>query len=76
MALAGAPGGEDIDSETLQSQIDISMTLVHDLVSSWVPSQEVRTKSTNNAQKELEKYMRRPPRYANNDLGESSSWRF
>jgi hypothetical protein len=39
------------------------MSLVHDLVSSWVkPSQNARTKSASRVQKELEEYMRRPPR--------------
>jgi len=61
--MTGTPEGEDIDTETLQSEIDMSMSLVHNLVSSWVkPSQKVRTKSTTNTQKELEEYMRQPPR--------------
>lgn len=65
MATAGALEGEDIDTDALQSQIDMSMSLIHDLVSSWVkPSQNV---TTNSAAKELEEYMRRPPRYANDN---------
>ncbi|KIM91096.1 hypothetical protein PILCRDRAFT_811617 [Piloderma croceum F 1598] len=55
--------GDDIDTEALQSQIDLSMSLVHNIVSSWMkPSQKVGTKSNDNAQQELEEYMRRPPR--------------
>lgn len=62
---ASAMEGDDIDTETLQSQIDLSMSLVHNLVSSWMkPSQKASIVSSNTAQKELEEYMRRPPRYA------------
>lgn len=61
--MSDAIADDDIDTETLQSQIDLSMSLVHNLVTSWVkPSQKSNTKSLN-AQKELEEYMRRPPRY-------------
>jgi hypothetical protein len=62
MATHASEGG-DIDTETLQSQIDLSMSLVHNLVSSWMkPSQQVGAMSSDSAQKELEEYMRRPPR--------------
>jgi hypothetical protein len=57
--------GDDIDTEALQSQIDLSMSLVHNIVSSWMkPSQKGGAKSNDNAHQELEEYMRRPPRYA------------
>jgi hypothetical protein len=54
---------DDIDTETLQSQIDLSMSMVHNLVSSWIkPTQNAGKVVSNDAQKELEEYMRRPPR--------------
>ena len=53
----------EVDTETLQSQIDLSMSLVHDLVSSWVKPAPGGTKQSNyDAQKDLEEYMRRPAR--------------
>ena len=53
----------EVDTETLQSQIDLSMSLVHDLVSSWVKPAPRGTKQSNyDAQKDLEEYMRRPAR--------------
>lgn len=53
----------EMDSETLQSQIDLSMSLVHDLVSSWVKPTPGGAKQSNyDAQKDLEEYMRRPAR--------------
>jgi hypothetical protein len=59
-----ATADDDIDTETLQSQIDLSMSLVHNLVLSWVKPSENITAMSNKAQKELVEYMRRPPRYA------------
>lgn len=53
---------DTIDAQTLQSQIDMSMSLVHNLVSSWVKPSQKTTKSTD-TQRELEELMRRPPRY-------------
>jgi hypothetical protein len=54
---------DDIDMEALQARIDLSMAYVHDLVSSWVnPSLKSTKKSGKDAEKELEEYMRRPPR--------------
>lgn len=66
VAMAGhGLEGDDIDTEALQSQIDLSMSLVHNIVSSWMkPSQKVGTKSYDDAQQELEEYMQRPSRYA------------
>ena len=54
----------EVDTETLQSQIDLSMSLVHDLVSSWVKPAPGRAKQSNyDAQRDLDEYMRRPARY-------------
>ncbi|KAK0468133.1 uncharacterized protein EV420DRAFT_1635390 [Desarmillaria tabescens] len=55
---------DDIDLETLQAQIDLSMSLTHDLVSSWVKSTPNSNKSSSS--KSIEKILReeihRPPR--------------
>jgi hypothetical protein len=54
---------DDIDLEALQARIDLSMAYVHDMVSSWVnPSLKPATQSRKDVEKELEEYMRRPPR--------------
>ncbi|THH19912.1 hypothetical protein EW146_g1365 [Bondarzewia mesenterica] len=59
---------DDIDIETLQAQIDMSMAFAQDLVSSWVqPSRASGSASQSSrrykdAEKELEELLRRPPR--------------
>lgn len=56
---------DDIDAETLQAQIDMSMSLVQSLVSSWVkPSKKIGNGHAIPTEKYLEELMRRPPRYA------------
>jgi hypothetical protein len=59
---------DDIDIETLQAQIDMSMSFAHNLVTSWIkPTQmgQLRSNGTN-ATQILEEELRRPPRYAVN----------
>ncbi|KIL00059.1 hypothetical protein PAXRUDRAFT_8482 [Paxillus rubicundulus Ve08.2h10] len=54
----------DIDVETLQAQIDMSMSFAHNLVTSWIkPTQmgQLRSNGTN-ATQILEEELRRPPR--------------
>ncbi|KAH7931195.1 hypothetical protein BV22DRAFT_1124142 [Leucogyrophana mollusca] len=55
---------DDIDTETLQAQIDMSMSFAHNLVSSWIkPVHKAKLSSTTvDAQKMLEEQLRRPPR--------------
>ncbi|KAJ7590884.1 hypothetical protein C8J56DRAFT_759063, partial [Mycena floridula] len=54
---------EDIDAETLQAQIDLSMSFAQNLVSSWMkPSPSTTTSRPRNIEAELKEYMRRPPR--------------
>ncbi|KAF8631570.1 hypothetical protein AX15_002321 [Amanita polypyramis BW_CC] len=54
---------EEMDLETLQAQIDMSMSFAHDLVSSWIEPSKIATTSRNyDLEKELKDYMRRPPR--------------
>ncbi|PCH41471.1 hypothetical protein WOLCODRAFT_131939 [Wolfiporia cocos MD-104 SS10] len=56
---------DDIDVETLQAQVDMSMAFTQNLVSSWLESSRGKlpsVKSSRNEEKELEEYMRRPPR--------------
>ncbi|KAF7985233.1 hypothetical protein HWV62_7882 [Athelia sp. TMB] len=54
---------DDIDAESLQAQIDMSMSLVQNLVSSWMkPSKKPMKASNMETEKELEELMRRPPR--------------
>lgn len=58
---------DDIDVETLQAQVDMSMAFTHNLVSSWMTPSKGKLPSSSshlNDEKELEEYMRRPPRYA------------
>ncbi|KAK0206330.1 hypothetical protein DFS33DRAFT_580802 [Desarmillaria ectypa] len=58
-----ADNGE-IDLETLQAQIDLSMSFTHDLVSSWVKSTPNSNKSSSSKsmKKILQEEMHRPPR--------------
>jgi len=55
---------DDIDTETLQAQINMSMSFAEDLVSSWIqPAHKANlSKSSVDAQKLLEEQLRRPPR--------------
>ncbi|KAG2077234.1 hypothetical protein BDR04DRAFT_1088176 [Suillus decipiens] len=55
---------DDIDTETLQAQINMSMSFAEDLVSSWIlPAHKANlSKSTVDAQKLLDEQLRRPPR--------------
>ncbi|KAJ7228467.1 hypothetical protein GGX14DRAFT_613015 [Mycena pura] len=54
---------EDIDNETLQAQIDLSLSFAQNLVSSWVKPSPKSTKSSSNVREaDLKEYMRRPPR--------------
>ena len=55
---------DEIDLETLQARIDLSMSFTHDLVSSWVKPTPNSNKSSSskNMEKILQEEMRRPPR--------------
>ncbi|KAG2156239.1 hypothetical protein DEU56DRAFT_906404 [Suillus clintonianus] len=55
---------DDIDTETLQAQINMSMSFAEDLVSSWIkPAHKANLgKSAVDAQKLLDEQLRRPPR--------------
>ncbi|KAJ3739577.1 hypothetical protein DFH05DRAFT_1463906 [Lentinula detonsa] len=54
---------EDIDTEAIQAQIDLSMSVTNDLVSSWIKSSDKPKTPYNQAlEAELKEYMRRPPR--------------
>ncbi|KAJ7490381.1 hypothetical protein B0H11DRAFT_2229282 [Mycena galericulata] len=54
---------EDIDNETLQAQIDLSLSFAQNLVSSWVKPASKPTKNSSRVlEAELKEYMRRPPR--------------
>ncbi|KAF9028457.1 hypothetical protein BDZ89DRAFT_1133605 [Hymenopellis radicata] len=57
-------GDEDIDLDSLQAQIDLSMSYTHDLVSSWfTPSTSTSSSSTSKrVEKEIFEQMRLPPR--------------
>lgn len=64
MAQHEAP---QVDLDALQAQINLSMSLTEDLVSSWIrPIAKNLTKpgqSSKTTEKELQEYLRRPPRY-------------
>ncbi|KAI0722247.1 hypothetical protein C8T65DRAFT_628730 [Cerioporus squamosus] len=55
---------DDIDLETLQAQIDMSMAFTQDLVSGWMKAYKVKLPSSSRANddRELEEHMRRPAR--------------
>ncbi|KAF7292315.1 hypothetical protein HMN09_01215200 [Mycena chlorophos] len=55
---------QDIDTDALQAQIDLSLSYAQNLASSWVkPSKKSPAKNSNEAiEAELKEYMRRPPR--------------
>ncbi|KAG2060100.1 hypothetical protein BDR06DRAFT_948140 [Suillus hirtellus] len=55
---------DDIDTETLQAQINMSMSFAEDLVSSWIqPAHKANlSKGAVDAQKLLDEQLRRPPR--------------
>lgn len=65
--MVGTDGDDDdMDLETFQAQIEMSMAYTQELVSSWMKSSKGRltsSKSRRDEEKELEEYMRRPPRY-------------
>ncbi|KZT29339.1 hypothetical protein NEOLEDRAFT_1175047 [Neolentinus lepideus HHB14362 ss-1] len=56
----------DVDAETLQAQIDISTSLADDLVASWIKPAFKNSVGGSSAgrvtEKEIEEYVRRPPR--------------
>ncbi|KAG6833938.1 hypothetical protein H0H87_007949 [Tephrocybe sp. NHM501043] len=55
---------DSIDLETLQAQIDMSMSFAQDMVSSWIkPSRKLPSRGKD-IEAELKEYMRRPPRCA------------
>ncbi|KII94943.1 hypothetical protein PLICRDRAFT_25619 [Plicaturopsis crispa FD-325 SS-3] len=57
------PEGEEMDVETLQAQIDLSMSFAQNMVASWIkPSSKSLVKSQNDTERELQEYMRRPAR--------------
>lgn len=56
---------DDIDLETLQARIDMSMAFTDNLVSSWMQASKGKlapSRSNRDDEKEIEEYMRRPPR--------------
>lgn len=54
---------DDVDTEALQAQIDLSMSFAHDLVSSWIkPTLKSSAGAHRDAENELKEYMRRPAR--------------
>jgi hypothetical protein len=53
---------DEIDTEVLQAQIDLSMSFAQNLVSSWIkPSRKLSSRSRD-VEGELKEYMRRPSR--------------
>lgn len=55
---------DEIDSETLQAQMDLSMSFAHNLVTSWLQSTQVAQPHSgiSDAERILEEELRRPPR--------------
>lgn len=54
---------DSIDTETLQAQIDLSMSFAQNLVSSWIRPQRLPSSSRrNDLEKEITEYIKRPPR--------------
>ncbi|KAG9127390.1 hypothetical protein FRC07_014335 [Ceratobasidium sp. 392] len=54
---------DDIDAETIQSTVDMSLSLALNMVQSWMPAATVAVDpAITESRKKLEEYMRRPPR--------------
>ncbi|KAF8914159.1 hypothetical protein CPB84DRAFT_1820075 [Gymnopilus junonius] len=54
---------DEIDTEALQAQIDLSMSFAQNLVSSWIEPQKYPSSSRRkNVEQELVEYIKRPPR--------------
>jgi hypothetical protein len=56
----------DIDTETLQAQIDLSMAYAQNLIASWLPTSGPMSQSSSRAaeaEAELQAILRRPPRW-------------
>jgi len=53
---------DEIDLESLQAQIDLSMSFAQDLVSTWVSTKSSSTSRNQKLERELQEYIRRPPR--------------
>ncbi|OBZ76464.1 hypothetical protein A0H81_03746 [Grifola frondosa] len=63
--MANGVDDDDIDPETLQANIDMSMAFTQNLVESWMKSSKAKlpsSQSHGNEERELDEYMRRPPR--------------
>lgn len=72
--MADHDSDSDIDAETLQAQIDMSMAYAQDVVSGWMKASGTLASSSANGssnggqgkkrdvEKELEEMMKRPPR--------------
>lgn len=73
--MADIDSDSDIDAETLQAQIDMSMAYAQDIVSGWMKASGTSSNSVNGSgsgsvasgkkrdvEKELEEMMKRPPR--------------
>lgn len=55
----------DIDTETLQAQIDLSMAYAQNLIASWLPTSGPMSQSSSRAaeaEADLQAILRRPPR--------------
>ncbi|KAF8663441.1 hypothetical protein AX16_001011 [Volvariella volvacea WC 439] len=58
-----ATNNAEINTEALQAQIDLSMSVVHGMISSWVKSPPgAQNHSTKGVDEELREYMKRPSR--------------
>jgi len=54
---------DEIDTEALQAQIDLSMSFAQNLISSWVEPHKISSSSRRkNLEQELTEYMKMPPR--------------
>lgn len=59
----GSIAGLTDEEATIQAQIDLSLSVAEDLVASWMKPSRKSTKIQRDTEKELEEYMKRPPRY-------------
>lgn len=74
--MADHDSDSDIDAETLQAEINMSMAYTQDIVSGWMKASGATSVSANGSgsgsaagkkrdvEKELEEFMKRPPRCA------------
>ena len=53
---------EELDDETIQARVDVSLARIYDVTSTWLKPKKTSSAPKKDFEKELEEIMRRPPR--------------